>query len=84
MQTPEHTGPDRHWFCLWNNGKRSGGGYHRRHGPAMEMSDGIKAWFLYDMRHREDGPAYENGNGFSAWWKNGEYISELSSEGLDF
>lgn len=35
--------------------KNLNGLYHRVDGPALEYSDGFKAWYINGQRHREDG-----------------------------
>ena len=50
MKSPRHTGNVRSW---WN----SHGEFHRVDGPAIEMSDGSKAWWRNGKRHR-DGNEY--------------------------
>ena len=37
------------------------GDYHRENRPAIERSNGYKAWYINGLRHREDGPAVEWG-----------------------
>jgi hypothetical protein len=49
---------------------------HREDGPAVEWSDGYKAWWLNGKLHREDGPAIEHVNGDKSWWLNGKYLTE--------
>jgi hypothetical protein len=49
---------------------------HREDGPAVEHSDGHKAWFLNGQRHREDGPAIEYSDGHKVWYLNGEHLTE--------
>ena len=49
---------------------------HREDGPAIEDSDGYKAWFLNGKRHREDGPAVEYPEGFKAWFLNNRRYTE--------
>ena len=46
---------------------------HREEGPAIEYSDGYKAWYVNGEFHREDGPAIEHPNGYKAWCLNGNY-----------
>jgi hypothetical protein len=48
---------------------------HREDGPAIERSNGDKAWYINGKRHREDGPAYEGADGES-WIINGLYHRE--------
>jgi len=45
---------------------------HREDGPAIEMADGYKSWYLNGKRHRKDGPAVEYANGNKWWYLNGE------------
>jgi hypothetical protein len=49
---------------------------HREDGPAVEWSDGYKAWWLNGKLHREDGPAIEHVNGDKSWWLNGKHHRE--------
>ena len=53
------------WFNM--EGQR-----HRIDGPAIEGSDGYKAWWIEGQRHREDGPAVEWSDGHKEWWVNGQ------------
>jgi hypothetical protein len=46
------------------------GELHREDGPAVEISDGDKAWYLNGKRHRTDGPAFEYPNGDKEWYLN--------------
>lgn len=49
---------------------------HREDGPAVELYDGSKSWYLNGSLHREDGPAVEYANGRKSWWLNGKHLSE--------
>ena len=49
---------------------------HRDDGPAIEHSDGSKAWCINGKRHREDGPAVEWANGYKSWYLNNEAFTE--------
>ena len=53
--------------------KNEKGDFHREDGPAIELSDGTKEWYINGERHREDGPAYEKPNGTitKVWFING-------------
>ena len=52
----------------WYNDK---GELHRENDlPAVEWTDGSKAWCLNGKLHRENGPAVEYANGTKAWWLN--------------
>jgi len=61
------------WYCL------DGQGFwctHRKDGPAIELADGEKHWYLNGQLHREDGPAIERPNGNKEWYINGKYQDE--------
>jgi len=45
---------------------------HRLDGPAVEWSDGSKAWYVNNKRHRLDGPAVEGANGCKLWYVEGK------------
>ena len=55
---------------------------HREDCPAVEFTDGYKAWYINGKRHREDGPAIEYVSeteyvsGTKEWFINGHYLSE--------
>ncbi len=49
------------------------GQLHRLDGPAVEWSDGYKAWYQNGKLHRLDGPAIEYSSGTKEWWQNGKY-----------
>ena len=51
---------------------RIAGKLHREDGPAIELADGSKAWYVDGKRHRTDGPAIEWGNGHKEWYVDGE------------
>ena len=46
--------------------------YHRSDGPAIELEDGTKLWWVDDKRHRLDGPAIEGADGKKAWLVDGK------------
>ena len=48
------------------------GKIHRVHGPAIEYSDGGRAWCQNGQRHRVDGPAVEYSDGGREWRQNGQ------------
>ena len=57
----------------WYNDKYQ---LHRTDGPAIEWTNGYKAWYQNDKRHREDGPAYEGSS--KLWFLNdAEYSEEV-------
>jgi hypothetical protein len=45
---------------------------HREDGPAIELSDNTKEWWLNGKQHREDGPAVIDNNGNKFWYQNDE------------
>jgi len=45
---------------------------HREDGPAVELANGARGWYINGKLHREDGPAVEDANGTRAWWRNGK------------
>jgi len=57
------------WYNL--NGQR-----HREDGPAIELADGNKSWYINGQCHREDGPAIEYVNGTKSWYIKGERLTE--------
>ncbi len=57
----------------YRNGK---GQLHKEDGPAVEFSNGSKAWYLNGKRHREDGPAIEYYYGYKAWYLNDKHHRE--------
>ncbi len=48
---------------------------HREDGPAIELSDGRREWFINGTLHRVDGPAVIYWHGFKEWYLNGRYFS---------
>jgi len=52
--------------------------YHRDNGlPAVEYSNGYKAWYVDGKRHREDDlPAIEGADGYKEWRVNGKLHRE--------
>jgi hypothetical protein len=52
------------------------GDLHREFGPALELADGSKVWYLNGVRHRECGPAAEYTCGFMEWYTNGKLHRE--------
>ena len=49
---------------------------HRKHGPAIEWSNGTKEWYVKRQRHRLDGPALEWADGDKYWY----YKNQLHRE----
>lgn len=55
---------------------------HRIDGPAIELADGEKRWFIDGECHREYGPAIESADGEKKWYLNGKRIKFLSKKAL--
>jgi hypothetical protein len=49
---------------------------HRIDGPAIEWSNGYKAWLIDDKRHRIDGPAIEWADGHKSWFVDNKLLAE--------
>jgi hypothetical protein len=62
-----------HGTKKWVN---NNGELHREDGPAVELWDGSKAWYINGKRHRIDGPALEDIDGYKAWYINGNLHRE--------
>ena len=45
---------------------------HRIDGPAVEMPNGTKMWWVDGKRHRLDGPAVVKSNGRCEWYVDGK------------
>jgi len=64
------------------------GDYHRENRPAIERSNGYKAWYINGKRHREDGPAIDYVNMYEEWYLDNiqyteqEYKYEMRSRKL--
>lgn len=58
---------------IWYDGL---GLYHRKDGPALEFSDGTKAWYNHGEVHRIDGPAVIWENGEENWYLFGKVYSD--------
>ena len=59
----------------WENDK---GESHRIDGPAIELYDGYKSWWINGGRHRLNGPAIEWSNGKKAWYINENEITGIN------
>ena len=57
---------------------------HRTDGPAVELVNGDKVWFVNGKAHRLDGPAYEYASGEKSWYVNGMAIFRLNNIGKFF
>lgn len=49
---------------------------HRTDGPAIELADGSREWWLNGQCHQTDGPAVEYADGTCLWYLNGVQLSE--------
>lgn len=78
---------------IWKNEDDKGviyykdGQKHREDGPAIELGDGTKEWWIGGQRHRDDGPACiykdpDEGDFFYEWFLNGERVTEQEVEHL--
>jgi len=61
-------------LTVYDNGTKEwrlpNGLLHREDGPAFELIDGYKAWYIDGEKHREDGPAIEYSDGGKMWYLN--------------
>jgi len=55
----------KHW-C------NAAGKHHRTDGPALELANGTKEWWVDGKLHRTDGPAVEHADGHKEWYLNGK------------
>jgi len=53
---------------------------HRTDGPAIEFSDGYRAWYVNGVLHRIDGPAVEHTVGSTPWYVNGVFIFSVNRD----
>ena len=58
------------YSTIWRNPETKE--FHRLDGPALELSDGTKYWYVEGKRHRLDGPAIEFSNGTKYWYVEGK------------
>ena len=60
---------------LWDNSIRHYKNrlQHREGGPAIELPNGSKYWFINGLQHREDGPSAEHADGGKRWYYQGEF-----------
>ena len=56
----------------WKNDQ---GHLHRLDGPAIEYSNGYKAWYVNEQRHRIDGPAIEHSDGRRKYFLEGKEMT---------
>jgi hypothetical protein len=56
---------DKYGSKWWYNEKDK---LHRTDGPAVELRDGSKMWWVNGKLHRTDGPAVEWSDGYKEWW----------------
>ena len=48
---------------------------HRTDGPAIELANGGKRWYIEGKRHRLDGPAIEFADGDKSWYIEGKHLT---------
>ena len=65
----EYENGGKEWFL-------NGDDLHREDGPAVELPDGYKAWYINNRLHRLDGPALEWPDGRTFWFLNGQQATE--------
>ena len=56
--------------------KTLNGSLHMEDGPAIEWSNGDKAWYINDKLHRENGPVIEIIDGRKYWYLSGIEYTE--------
>lgn len=71
---------DDNGVIYYKDGKK-----HRENGPAVELKNGTKEWWIDGQRHRDDGPACiykdpDEGGFFYEWFRNGERVTEQEIE----
>lgn len=64
---------------VWKNER---GKFSRPDGPAIETTDGYKAWYLDGKVHRLNGHAREWANGMKEWWVN-DQLSRLDGPAIE-
>jgi hypothetical protein len=69
-----HKGGTKRWL------DEAGHHHHRLDGPAIEYSDGSKAWLINGRFHRIDGPAIDQSDGTKEWYYDGNKIDCSSQE----
>ena len=71
---PQYIKIDEKGSKFWYSDKKQNK-LHREDGPAVELADGSKLWYLNDKYHRKDGPAIDNAS-YEAWYINGNLHRE--------
>jgi len=56
------------------------GELHREDGPAIELANGTKIWYIHGKCHREDGPACEYTDGDEEYWHRGYRIDMIDDK----
>ena len=54
--------------------------FHREDGPAIEFTNGYKAWYKNGFLHKEDGHAIEYSNGNKEYWYNNVRHPEIKTD----
>ena len=73
IDSVSHCETDSYGTKVWRNKNNL---CHRENGPAIELANGRKEWWINGNLHREDGPAIELANGRKEWWINGNLHRE--------
>jgi len=58
------------------------GQFHRLNGPAIEGSDGYKAYYFNGKKHRLDGPAKIWPSGYKEYWVNDRQLTKKEFDKL--
>jgi hypothetical protein len=66
MSTPTIDKDGNKWY------RNEHGQLHRTDGPAVDLVDGGKAWYVNGQLHCTDGPAVDWADGYKAWFVNGQ------------
>jgi hypothetical protein len=53
---------------------------HREDGPAIELTDGTKKWYINGELHRKDGAAIEWSDGVREYWVDGKFVKKVKNE----
>lgn len=68
---------NKFWYYVESEGKE--GYLHRDDGPAVELTNGDKEWWVSGVLHRLDGPAIETEDE-QEWWYKGTQIDVSNLE----
>ena len=62
-------------YIMWIT---ANGNFHREDGPAIEYTDGHRAWYVNGNLHRLDGPAFEHPDGSVEFYKDGFQYTDIT------